>query len=208
MRKQEACTPKHLPSREGPRLATHADTLSAMDDLEMAKPELRKDELHSACEMLTSFLDERRRKLGKENLYTLWSICNLTRAKSALRHTMEAELEMRSGSLIAVRNLGDIGWTNLAQVLVRQKRYAEAGGIFLDVIDWSKFQAGAREEGEHSDQTITMWYAVECYRLQGKYEEAKQMCEDVLRFVGQHRRRSASFRAATTGQAGGAAPGR
>ena len=164
---------------------THEDTLSVMEGLAMVKLELGGDNLHSAREMLTKVRDERRHKLGKENPYTLWSICNLARVKSALGHTIEAEIEIRSALLIAIRNLGEnhlgvlMGWTHLAQVLVQQGRYKEAEEIFLDVIDRSKYKAGAREEGEHPDQIMAMWYAAECYRLQGKYGEARRICEDI-----------------------------
>lgn len=72
-----------------------------------------------------------------------------------------------------------MGWTHLAQVLVQQGRYVEAEEIFLDVIDRSKYKAGAREEGEHPDQIMAMWYAAECYRLQGKYGEARRICDDI-----------------------------
>ena len=174
----------------GPR---HEDTLSAMESLAMLKLEPYEnhlvgdqEELNSAREMLAFVLNERRHILGKENPYTLWSICNLARVKAALGETIEAEADMRAALDIAIRDLGPnhlgtlMGWTHLATVLVRQERYTDAEKIYLDVIDKSLYNSGAREEGDHPDRIFAEWCCVECYRLQGRYADALKLCDDIL----------------------------
>ena len=172
---------------------THEDTLSAMESLAMSKMEPYEnhlvgdqEELNSAREMLVFVLNERRRILGKESPYTLWTICNLARVKAAIGETIEAEADMRATLPIAIRNLGPnhlgtlMGWTHLATVLMRQERYTDAEKIFLDVIDRSLYNSGAREEGDHPDRIFAEWCCVECYRLQGRYAEALKQCDDIL----------------------------
>ena len=162
---------------------THQNTLMAKENLAMAYLEMGGEFLHTAWKLELEVLEQRRKKMGKENPYTLWAICNFARIKSALGQTDEAEREMRATLPIAIRNLGEnhfgtlSGKTHLAQVLVRLKRYDEAEELFKDVIQRSRYEAGAREEGEHPDQIMAMWYAAELYQLRGKFEEAIRLLE-------------------------------
>ena len=165
--------------------STHQTTLLAKENLAMAYLEMGGEFLDSAWELELEVLEQRRIKMGKENPYTLWAICNLARIKSALGRMDEAEREMRAALPIADRNLGEnhfgtlSGKTHLAQVLVRQKRYDEAEEIFKDVIQRSRYEAGTREEGEHPDQIMAMWYAAQLHQLCGKFEEALHLLEIV-----------------------------
>lgn len=165
--------------------STHQTTLLAKENLAMAYLEMGGEFLDSALKVELEVLEQRRNKLGKENPYTLWAICNLARIKSALGRMDEAEREMRATLPIAIRNLGEnhfgtlSGKTHLAQVLVRQKRYDEAKEIFKDVIQRSRYEAGTREEGEHPDQIMAMWYAAQLHQLCGNFEEAMHLLEIV-----------------------------
>lgn len=80
-------------------------------------------------------LEQRKKKLGREQPYTLQAICNLARIKSSLDQVDQAEELIRAALPIAQRNLGEnhfgtlAGKVHLSQVLVRRKRYSEAEDI-------------------------------------------------------------------------------
>lgn len=165
--------------------STHEDTIEAKDNLAMAHLELGGDNIFHARKLMIEVVEHRSKSLGREHPLTLWSKCNLARIKSALGQTREAEQDIRAGLPIATRIFGEnhlgvlMGWTHLAQVLVRQKRYLDAEEIFSNVIERSKYKFGAREEGEHPDHIMATWYAAECYKLQGKYKQALQLCDEI-----------------------------
>ncbi|MCJ1462094.1 hypothetical protein MMC07_000694 [Pseudocyphellaria aurata] len=163
---------------------THLDTLVATDNLAMTYLELGGDFIVTAHELMIHVVEQRKKKLGKENPYTLWSVCNLARIKNALGYSDEAESIMRAALPIAERNLGEnhlgplAGKAHLAQVLVSQKRYSEAEAILLDVIQRHRYQNGA-QDGEHLDRIIAMWYLLLCYQKQDRLEDAIRMCDEV-----------------------------
>lgn len=173
---------------------THMDTLNAIDNLAMTYLELGGEYLEAAHEMMQQVLEQRKKKLGKEQPYTLLAICNLARIKSALGDMDEAERLMRATLPIAERNLGEnhfgtlSGRVHLAQVLVRQERYGEAEDIFTDVIQRQRYKSAARD-GEHPDRIIAMWYLLQCYQAQGKFGDAIRMCDEIsdgLSTIGGH----------------------
>lgn len=124
--------------------STHQNTLMAKENLAMAYLEVGGEFLHSARKLELGVLEQRRKKMGKENPYSLWAICNLARINSALGRTDEVEREMRATLPIANRNLGEnhfgklSGKTHIALILVRLQRYEEAEEIFKDVIQRSR----------------------------------------------------------------------
>ena len=172
---------------------THQCTLLAKENLAMTYLEMGENFLHLARKLELEVLEQRRNRMGKENPYTLWTICNLARINSALGRIDEAEREMRAALAIATRNLGEnhfgtlMGKTHLAQILVRKKQYHEAEEIFRDVIQGSRYEAGTREEGVHPDHILAMWYAVQLYQLRGNFDEAMRLLEmalDSLSIIG------------------------
>ncbi|MCJ1268890.1 hypothetical protein MMC22_008778 [Lobaria immixta] len=174
---------------------THLDTLVAIDSLAMTYLELGGDLIVTAHDLMLEVVEQRKKKLGKENPYTLWSICNLARIKNSLGDSDEAEGMMRAALPIAERNLGEnhfgplAGKAQLAQVLVSQKRYHEAEAIFIDVIQRHRYQNGA-QDGEHPDRIIAMWYLLQCYQKQDKVEAAIGVCAEIsegLNTLGAHR---------------------
>ena len=160
-------------------------TVAAKENIAMTNLELGGSNLVLARESMSEIVALRREKLGKEHGWTLWAICGLARIKSALGETDEAEKDLRAGLEIGARNYGEnhlailAGRTHLANVLVRQGRYAAAEEIYLDVMERSKYKDGAREEGEHPDRFIAMWCAVQCYKLLGKFDEALKLCDEI-----------------------------
>lgn len=58
---------------------THLDTLATTESLAMTYLESGDNPLPSAREMMEVVLEQRKKKLGKEQPYTLLAICNLRR---------------------------------------------------------------------------------------------------------------------------------
>jgi tetratricopeptide (TPR) repeat protein len=162
---------------------THLNTLSAMESLAMTYLGLGGDLLYLAQNLMSQVVEQRTKKLGKEQPYTLLAICNLARIRSALGYMDEAASLMRAALPIAERNLGEnhfgtlAGKVHLARVVVRQKRYEEAEQIFLDVIQRQRYEAAARN-GEHPDRIMAVWYLLQCYQEHGKIEDAMSLCRE------------------------------
>ena len=141
--------------------------------------------MHLARDAMEDVVYQRCKKMGKEYGYTLWSICCLARIKSAMGEDEDAERDMRGAIDIATRNYDEnhfavlSGRGHLANVLVRQERYAEAEAIFKDVMKRAKYAAGAREDGDHPDRMGAMLYLAQCYQQQGKFQEGIQLCEEI-----------------------------
>lgn len=170
----------------------HEKTLIAKENLAMACLSFEDNVLvrgSEAHDMMVEVLEERKKRLGKENPWTLLAICNLARIKSGLGDHVEAERLMRAALPIAQRNLGEnhygtlAGTAHLAQVLVRQGRLDEAEDMFTDVIQRQRYESSARDDGEHPDRIGAMWYLLECYQSHGKIGDAVRVCEDLMTAV-------------------------
>jgi tetratricopeptide (TPR) repeat protein len=157
---------------------TDLRTLTAMENVALAYTEVGGELLDPAHVMMVHVLEERRKKLGKEQPYTLLAIANLARIKIALNKTDEAENLLRTALPIAERNLGKnhagtlFGRVWLSQALVRQERYSEAEEILTEVVQRQRYEDSAREDGEHTDRIQALWFLLKCYQLQGKIEYA------------------------------------
>lgn len=186
----ELCHSLHAKAVEGLSKAksfgpTHAKTLEAKECLALSCIDLPGADLQSAHDIMIEVKRERKQRLGTEQPWTLLARCNLARIKSAMGDTAEAEKLMRKVLPIAQRNLGEnhfgtlMGKTHLAHILVRQKRYDEAEEIFLDVIQRHRYGSAARDDGEHPDRIFAMRYLLMCYKEQGKFREALNMCDQI-----------------------------
>lgn len=165
---------------------THLSTLQAMENLACAYLNLRGELLWHAHDLMSHVLDQRKKKLGREHPYTLLSICNLAKIKSALEHHEEAEGMLRAAWPIAVRNLGEnhfgtvAGKANLARILARQKKYSEAEDLLMGVIKRQNYVAAARADGEHPDRITGMYFLLECYQLQGRIDDAIRVADELF----------------------------
>ena len=141
--------------------------------------------MHEAHELILEVLKERRKKLGKENPYTLLSIMNLGRVLTAMDKAAEAEDVMRPALAIAERNLGKdhfgplAGKTHLAHALTQQGKFQEAERLFSEVIEVQKYSSAARKDGEHPDRILALWYLLQCYEKQGKYDAALEKLDEM-----------------------------
>ncbi|RDW71577.1 hypothetical protein BP6252_08140 [Coleophoma cylindrospora] len=158
--------------------ATHLQTLIAKEDLAVSCLDCGEAWLDRAHELMIDVLKQRESRLGKEQPFTLLAICNLARVKSAMRRNDEAEALFRGAIPIAERSLGEnhfgtlAGKTHFAQVLVKQERYDEAEEVFLKVIEKQRYASAARDDGDHPDRILALWYLVQCYQLHSKIDQA------------------------------------
>ena len=142
--------------------------------------------MHDARNLINEVVEQRCKKSGNENGYTLFSKLCLARIKSGLGLEVEAETDMRALIDIGTAYYGDkhfgvlLGRAQLGKVLVRQRRYSEAEKVLEDVTKPSRYEASAREGGEHPDRLFAIWYTVECYQLQGKIQGAIELCTTIL----------------------------
>jgi tetratricopeptide (TPR) repeat protein len=165
---------------------TDLRTLSAKENAAMASLEVGDGV--SAMGMMSSVLEERRKKLGKEHPFTLLATVNLARTKTPDQPD-EAEELLRTIIPIIERNLGKghggvlLGRVWLSQVLARQKRYGEAEEILIEVVQRPKYKSSAREDGEHTDRIQALWFLLLCYQLQGKIEDAIRIGDELFEAV-------------------------
>lgn len=163
----------------------HVKTLEAKECLALSYIDLPDTDLQAAHNMMLEVKRERKRQLGTEQPWTLLARCNLARIKSAMGETVKAEKLIRKSLPIAQRNLGEnhfgtlMGWTHLAHILFRQKRYDEAEDMLLDVIQRHRYESAARDDGEHPDRIFAMRYLLNCYIAHGKYRDALNMCDQI-----------------------------
>ena len=168
---------------------THLDTLSAMDNLAMTYMayggDAHSSELNEAYHLSQEVFKAREAKLGKEHPYTLWAVANLARVKSAQGKLAEAEIDLRNGVSIAERNLGAthigtlFGKMHLGDVLLKQKRYADAEKLLREVADGHKNMSVARE-GEHPDRVKALELLSTCLQFQGRLDEALDACSHAI----------------------------
>lgn len=169
------------------------DALTAKDNLAMTLLSIDGVEsVRRAHNLMDDVFERRRQRLGKEQPYTLWAACNLARVK-ARRGSLEnddaliteAMSMFDAGIEVAQRNLGPdhvgtlFGRMHRANTLFLQRRYDQAEGEFLDIMERQKHIPSARR-GTNPDRLGTMGMLVECYEVQGRYGEAVALCDTML----------------------------
>ena len=165
---------------------THHDTLSAQDNLAMCHLMIGgASNLDDAHKLTADVVEKRKEKLGKEHPWTLWSILHFARVKYAQGLYDEAEGDIRAGLKIAIRNLGPThlgtlyGQSRLGQLLICRENFAQAEEVLRDAIANYLQMANARG-GAHPDRLCAMFYLVHCYRFQRRFDEAIELCEEII----------------------------
>ena len=163
---------------------SHSNTLIAMENLAMVKLQM-ESQLERASQIMDEVFELRKENLGKEHPYTLLAMANLARLKSATGYHSEAEDLIRTGIPIAQRNLGTdhigtlMGRQVLGSILIQQSRFNEAENELLDICERQKHLSFFRGDN-HPDRIGTMIHLVDCYRLQGRYNECLRYCDEVI----------------------------
>ena len=165
---------------------THHDTLTAQDNLAICYLMIGgPPNLDEAYKLMADVVEKRKAKLGKEHPWTLFSILNFARVKYAQASYDEAEADIRGGLEVATRNLGEThlgtlwGQSRLGQLLLCQERLVQAEQVLDDAID-NYLQMPNARGGAHPDRLCAMFYLVHCYRLQGRFDEAIDLCQEII----------------------------
>jgi tetratricopeptide (TPR) repeat protein len=165
---------------------SHLDTLIAMDNLAMAYFDRAAygyghlGDLNTAVELEQEVWEERKKKLGKENLYTLWAGLNLARIKALRGEIDEALAIFLPGHAIARRNLGEthfgvlFGKIHYGRILTYAKRYKEAEDILLEVIESYE---GPRKG--HPDRLLAIMSLIKCRNVLGKQAETAALLQEL-----------------------------
>ncbi|KAF2260407.1 hypothetical protein CC78DRAFT_571219 [Lojkania enalia] len=173
---------------------SHIDTLEVMDNLAMAyfdryyyetNPSvLNREDLTIAHELEVEVVQSRRKKLGKEHPFTLWSTCNLARIKAVRNDgddVQQAEQMIRAGLIVTKRNIGErhmgtlYGTTQLANVLTIAGKLEEATYLLNSVIEIYEEQNRG-----HPDQLVALAYLVRCHQRQGNIAKAETIRDKLL----------------------------
>lgn len=155
-------------------------------EIRLSKDETTADSLRKAYELESEVLETRRKKMGKENNWTLWARFNFARIKASLGWLEEAEADMWAALESGINNLCEThfailnGKSHLARVIVAQKRYDEAEIMFEDLTEKSKFDSGLRSEGESPDHLLAVWYYSGCCHLNGNPQKAIELLEGIF----------------------------
>ncbi|MCJ1315274.1 hypothetical protein MMC15_000591 [Xylographa vitiligo] len=164
----------------------HLETLIAMDNLAMAYFDRaaygygHPGDLDHALKLEEEVFEQRKEKLGREHLYTLWSGLNLARIKGVRGEIDEALSVFLPGHAIARRNLGEthfgvlLGKLHYGRILIYMKRYEEAEDILKEVIE----SHGGPRQG-HPDRLLAIFSLINCRNLQGKEAETVVLLEEL-----------------------------
>ena len=130
--------------------------------------------------------EQRLKTLGKEHPYTLLTVFYLAQLKSTMGQQYEAERMMRELIPVAESKVSE-GHTlvlalkaHYARVLVRLGRFEEAEEIFHTLIQKSWWAGASDEDGDHPDRISALWFLSGCLEVQGKYQEALEVCMDMV----------------------------
>ena len=165
---------------------SHLDTLIAMDNLAMAYYDRaaygygHRGDLDYAVEMEQEVFEQRKEKLGREHIYTLWAGLNLARIKAVRGEIDEALSIFLPGHAIARRNLGETHFGILfaklhyGRILLHAKQYKEAEDVLLEVIEWHR---GPRKG--HPDRLLAIFSLIKCRNMLGKEAETASLLAEL-----------------------------
>ena len=165
---------------------SHLDTLIAIDNLAMAYFDRvafgygHRGDLDHAVEMEQEVFEQRKEKLGREHIYTLWAGLNLARIKALRGEIDEALSIFLPGHAIARRNLGEnhfgilFAKTHYGRILLYGRKYGEAEAVFSEVV-------GSYQEPRvgHPDRLIAIFSLIKCRNLLGKQAETAVLLNEL-----------------------------
>ncbi|KAI9652537.1 MAG: hypothetical protein M1831_006728 [Alyxoria varia] len=168
----------------------HLDTLTATDNLAMAYFDRAaygygaRNDLDVAVDLEQGVWEQRREKLGKENLYSLWSNLNLGRIRALRGEIDEAQAIVLPGLEIAKRNLGEahfgvlLAKSHYGRMLTYARRYDDAENVLQEVVD---SYDGPRKG--HPDRVPSLMSLYKCRILLGKYEGTDELAQELIGIV-------------------------
>lgn len=172
---------------------THLETLTSLEDLAMSY--LRHDgesyahaeeHLLESHERMKFVHDQRRKILGREQPYTLLAYFYLAQLKAAIGQQEQAEGMMKEVISTAGINVSEehtailSAKAHYAQLLVQLGRYEEGAEILRTLIHKPQYRRTTDDDGEHPDRIAAMWFLAGCQEKQGKFQQAIELCEEML----------------------------
>lgn len=161
----------------------HPDTLMARNELGMNLCSQRT-RLHEAERLVRGVLELRKRVLGEEHAYTLWSVNDLSKVCCELRRFDEARTMLEEIKPIVTRTLGDkhagmiMTEANLSRVYVLCNMWDKAHELILRLREVIPAQ--------HPDRIHAEWgHAYVLLNHQNNPDEAEQCCHRIMRWVSE-----------------------
>ena len=157
-----------------------------------SNPDLARTYLERAKNCATLVLEQRRKQVGNTQLSTRHAQGLLARINATMGDFGEAETLYSTLVPMVTRNIGSdhLGLlthrTAYAKLLIRQKRYAEAETILLDVSNPAKWKS-IRFVGDHPDRWDALWTLVTCYEEQGRVDQSLAVSNELLNAVDEMR---------------------
>jgi tetratricopeptide (TPR) repeat protein len=155
----------------------HVDTLMTRNELGMLLC-ASKRHLTAALRIVENVLDARRRILGEEHAYTLWSINDLSKVYTELGRVDEAVNMLEEIIPVVTRTLGEhhVGMSmtkgNLSRAYFLLERWDDAMGCLLPGLQ--------KLPPNHPDWINAMYGRSHILFKQGKLAEAEEECVDLL----------------------------
>lgn len=132
--------------------------------------------------LMTDVYNHWRRDLGDKHPTTLLAIFNKSRVLLCRGKIQEAEDLLLPTLGVAESRLGskDFGFLAarvlLACIKLRQHNYTQAEQILVDVNDR---YTEMNFSNDHMDRIVTLWYLMECYKEQCKFDDALEVYEEI-----------------------------
>lgn len=166
----------------------------ASASLDMARETQNEEYAIRAHELMIEVFDKRQNIFGKEHPNTLLAAAGLARAKSELNDFVGANELFRKYIPIGDRTVGPNhlgalghGRFRYAQSLLRQKKYAAAETMFLEVLERHaieserlKVTSDESPRGNHPDTIYYRFHLMTCYKEHGKIGKAIGTCHELV----------------------------
>ncbi|KAI0195454.1 hypothetical protein F4808DRAFT_474702 [Astrocystis sublimbata] len=171
-------------------LSEHPDTLMAVNEMGMYMC-TQKMKLPEAESLVRGVLQMRKRILGEEHAYTLWSVNDLSKVYVELGRSNEAIAMLEEIVPVVTRTLGDerVGMFmtkgNLSRAYVRADKWDQAG----ELIKWLR----ERVPPDHTDWVYAEWgYAFFVLHHEDDADTAEKCCQAIMDRVFKENRFSPS----------------
>lgn len=132
--------------------------------------------------LMTDVLKHWSESLGSRHPNTLLATFNMSRVLLCREKIQEAEDVLVPALKVAESRLGsgDFGYLSarmlLACIKLHQRSYTQAEQILIDLNDsYTEMSSSA----VHVDRITTLWYLMECYKEQGRFDEALEVYEEM-----------------------------
>lgn len=167
---------------------TETDILDAQQVMAMCFTRLGGKHLDEAYHLQQAVLMRRVELEGKENPHALLALLQYTRVLLEKGDYHEAEMHLRWGIDVGIRDLGEEHYgvqaaqSTLARICEAQGKVAEAEELFIHV-NLKLLILRERNKHDHVDRIGHLWYFMKFYEGQQRYEKALAVHKELLEAV-------------------------